>query len=164
MIEYERKAGNSSTWKGIIRSLNMTKGGFAWNIGTGEEVSIWFDIWVDNEPLCLLIEDIEPTETMWNVADIIIIKSNGSWDLGRLKTVIPNVIIRKIIAIHLNTSNNNGDKLVWKGSVNGTPTAKAFFKFITANEEDEPYTPWNWIWKLNCPQKMRFFIWLTNST
>lgn len=31
----------------------MIKGGFGWEIGNGEEVSTWFDTWIENEPLCI---------------------------------------------------------------------------------------------------------------
>ena len=49
----------------------MVKGGFGWKIGKGTEASLWFDIWVEFDPLCLLIEEIDPSESLWTVANII---------------------------------------------------------------------------------------------
>lgn len=71
ILKYDTKPGNSSTWKGIIRSFKIIEGGFGWKIGNGRDVSIWFDVWIGNDPICLLIDEIDPTEVLWNVADII---------------------------------------------------------------------------------------------
>lgn len=79
----------------------MVRGGYGWKLGNGRDVSIWFDIWVENEPLYLIIEDIDPIESMWNVADIL--HEDGSWNLDRLSTVIPLEIKEKIV--HLLTHN-----------------------------------------------------------
>lgn len=50
--------------------------------------------------------------------------------------------------------------MIWRGSVNGVPTSKAFYNFITRTDSEDLPQTWNWIWKIPCPQKIRFFIWL----
>lgn len=58
---------------------------------------------------------------------------------------------------------NVDDKLAWNYN-NGTATAKSFYNFLTswndAENEDTQQPSWRWIWKLPCPQKLRFFVWL----
>lgn len=63
-------------WKGAVRSFNHVKGGFDRKIGLGKNVYLWFDIWIGNELLVLLIDDIDPLKIMWNVNAII---HNGHW-------------------------------------------------------------------------------------
>lgn len=122
-------------------------------MGNGRNVSIWFDIWIGNDPICLLIDVIDPLEILWNVADII--NSDGTWNLSVLKMIIPANLKEKILAIQLPLSGANEDSVVWKGSGNGVPTAKAFFNFISRSNEDEVYQEnWMWVWKLGCTQKI----------
>ena len=56
-------------------------------VGDGRNISFWFDFWVDRDPLCLAVDDINPDEITWSVRDVI--DANGSWALQRLKTSAP---------------------------------------------------------------------------
>ena len=55
MFEHTVRPGHSPIWKGIRRSFNRIENGFAWNVGNGRIVSLWFDVWVGETPLCLLV-------------------------------------------------------------------------------------------------------------
>lgn len=82
-------------------------------------------------------------------------------DLQQLWTHIPNVIKEKIKAIELNFGADRHDMIVWKGSSDGVPTTKYFFRFISQTKDQGNPNEWQCIWKLKCPQKLHFFIWLT---
>ena len=49
---------------------------------------------------------------------------------------------------------------IWQGTGDGVPTTKSFFRFITNSELAGTPSDWQWIWKLNCPQRLRFFMWM----
>lgn len=84
IMKCDIRTGSSSMWRGIMRSFfYMVKGSFG--------------IWIGNEPLCTVIDDIDPMESMWNVEDIL--DEEGRWVLGRLKTNRTEEVRNKIIAI-----------------------------------------------------------------
>lgn len=45
------------------------KGGFSWSIGNGQDISLWFDVWLGHDPLCLVVDDIDPQELCWTVSE-----------------------------------------------------------------------------------------------
>ena len=158
LLDCEARPTDSRQWKGFIRGFNMIKGGFGWRIGNGESVSLWFDTWLYNDPLCLLIDDIHPNEITWTVADVI---HEGAWALHRLRTILSPDLIRRIQEVPLQVT--GCDSLVWKGTGSAVPTVRSFFQFITRSQdaEDGPSEDdWQWVWKVRCPQKIRFFLWL----
>lgn len=69
IFDHQPKPTASSTWKGIIWSLNKVKGGFSWSIGNGQDISLWFDVWLGHDPLCLVVDDIDPQELCWTVSE-----------------------------------------------------------------------------------------------
>ena len=90
------------TWKGIYKIFNFVKGSYEWRLGNGSQISLWFDTWLDFEPLCFHVEDIDPNEIMWYVADII--SPHGEWNLEILNTQIPSHLRNKIRNLHLHGS------------------------------------------------------------
>lgn len=56
---------DSPFWKDIIKSLN------SWKVGHGHNVSFWFDSRLFREPLCLLVDVIDPTELLLTVDDVL---------------------------------------------------------------------------------------------
>lgn len=133
-MEWNSESIASYTWKGATKSFNHVKGGFGWKIGTENNVSIWFDVWIHSEPLCLLVSDIHLLEILWTVNDII---QDGRWNLALLRTNIP-YHIKTLSADILILTTNATDEFVRKGSKDA----------------------WSWIWKLRCPQRFRFLAWL----
>ena len=75
LFDHAVKPGHSSTWQGICRSFNRVEDGFWWNIGNGRKVSLWFDVWIGDVPLCLIVEHISPEELLWTMVDIV--NANG---------------------------------------------------------------------------------------
>lgn len=66
-----------------MKSLAQVHGGYGWHIGNGESVSLWFDVWLAEEPLCIMVNEIDPTEVLWTVYNII--SPEGVWSLYNLK-------------------------------------------------------------------------------
>lgn len=151
---YESKPGELSTWRGLLKSMNIVRGGYCWSLENGKDISLWFDAWVENKPLCLMLDDINPIQSVWTIAYIL--EDDDHWNMGSLCTVIPTKIKHKIFLLQ---PHDVEDKLTWKGN-NGVATTKVLYNFLISLD-DEPQQPfWRWIWKLMCPQKLCFFIWL----
>lgn len=60
------KQRDFSDWKGIVRSFNHVTSGYGWS----ESISFWFDTWILNDLLSLLIDKIHYFELTWTVANI----------------------------------------------------------------------------------------------
>ena len=149
VLELQPRSNASYTWRGILRSLNHVHGGFGWTIASGREVSLWFDAWLSSEPLCLSVEEIDPNEILWRVADII--NDEGQWVVARIKTILPTSILQAIQSFTRDTQPSSSDKNVWKGNSDGIITARSLYQFITATEDTRGTRKWKWIWKLKCP-------------
>lgn len=141
-----------------MKSLAQVHGGYGWHIGNGESVSLWFDVWLAEEPLCIMVNEIDSTEVLWTVYNII--SPEGVWSLYNLKTNLPCSVIHQIYKIQLPAPKSARDVQVWKSNIDGLPTASSFFKFLSYEDLDLSPQSWAWIWKLDCPQKLRFFVWL----
>lgn len=61
----------SATWKGIVRGFDCIKDGFAWRVGNGEDISLWYDKWLGQGRLCDMVNDIAAADQQFKVADII---------------------------------------------------------------------------------------------
>lgn len=64
-------SGTSATWRGLLESINYVNGGFGWKVGSAVDVSLWFDSWLADSPLCLQVDEIHSDEILWTVAHII---------------------------------------------------------------------------------------------
>lgn len=71
---------------------------------------------------------------------------------------MPDPIVHYLVQIILNM--NVKDVCTWKGCTDGVPTTRSFFKFLSRDESNFSFSRWEWICKLYCPQKLRFFVWL----
>lgn len=88
-----------------------------------------------------------------------IITDEGNLALHRLVTIIPLAIVQKILKVPIQSNRNEVDVTVWKQHADENPTNKSFFKFLSYDVEDSTSGNWEWVWKLDCPQKLCFFIW-----
>lgn len=125
---YQAKSDASVTWRAITRSLNHAHGGFGWNTASGTEVWLWSDTWLTNGPLCLLVEDIEPNEIVWRVADII--NEEGQWETSCIQTELPPPVLQRIQEYHRDVGLGKSDQNVWKGNIDGNATARSLFQFL----------------------------------
>ena len=71
VLSCPRKNTDSQTWKGIVKSNALVSSCYGCRVGNGTYISLWFDIWVKDEPLCLEVNRIEPDEINRKVTDII---------------------------------------------------------------------------------------------
>lgn len=79
ILQYTPRPTDWATMKGITKSIQSVQDGFGWSLGNGESISLWFDAWVLHEPLCLVVDVIDPDELHLPVKDIR--GPNGDWCL-----------------------------------------------------------------------------------
>ncbi|GLT30338.1 hypothetical protein SLA2020_051420 [Shorea laevis] len=95
--------------------------------------------------------DVSPSNPSLLVADVI--SSDGTWDLDSLQTLVLMETINIIRAIPLTRNLQLLDSIFWAGSRDGSFTIKSAL-------DDFPRDSWLWIWKLQCVERIRMFVWL----
>lgn len=111
-MDYHTKQTDSITWKGIIKSFNMVKGGFGWDLSDGAKISLLFGIWLHYDPLCLVVDDIDLDEICWTVKDIIGV--DGEWKLENIKSSLLRFILDQICNIEVSSDDTRQDMPIWK--------------------------------------------------
>jgi len=95
------KSTDSPVWKNILKSRQLIREGLVWKVGTGTDISFWFDNWIGNKNLIqhLDIEDDLNLDPSIRVSEFIL---NGQWDIQKLNQKIhDHLVLQKIIGIAL---------------------------------------------------------------
>lgn len=78
-----------------------------------------------------------------------------------LYTPLPDNITQSISSMHFVFNEHIQDCFIWEGNLDGTYTAKTSYKWLLNKNQGWSSTlEWSWIWKLPCPEKIKFLIWL----
>ncbi|GLT29235.1 hypothetical protein SLA2020_041140 [Shorea laevis] len=101
-----------------------------------------------------------PTLPSLMVADVI--TPEGEWDLNLLSNLFPAETVDVIRAIPLTRNAQLQDNMFWTGSMDGSLMVKSAYQLIQAqwNLANPLIDSWRWIWKLQCAERIRIFIWL----
>lgn len=83
--------------------------------------------------------------------------SNGRWDFSKLSFEMPTNIKEKIHQIPNLLKNCNNDTHIWNMNTNGYFTNKSYLTIFKPTIKS--HTDFMLIWKLNCPNKIRYFFW-----
>ncbi|XVF04810.1 hypothetical protein REPUB_Repub05bG0117600 [Reevesia pubescens] len=160
-LGYDKLNGCSSTWRGIIKTQGVVAQGVKWRVGNGSDVKFWTDWWVGSKPL---INSLQHTLAIGNdnmkVGEVIDV--DGSWDLQKISALVPQENVEEIRAVPLNTGQGVQDRNSWGMTSNGSFSVSSAYALISNSSgldsvSDEKL---GWIWKLKCPERVRFFIWL----
>lgn len=144
-------------WRSILKATNILKEGFMVRIGSGN-ISVWYDKWMDDGPLCNLIVWVNILDTDLRVKDVW---QNNNWNLNTLYTFLPDQLKLKILGVPLVQNSDLDDCIVWSLSASGEYTSKIAYLWLVSNSRvDMPLVSWSWIWKIANPEKIRFFVWL----
>lgn len=87
---------------------------------------------------------------------------NGSWDLGPLELVLPRHITDTIYATFIPDIEGMEDKNKCTLVTNNRFHTSKAYQYVHSKEKRNVQCNKNftWIWKLHCPAKMKYFIWL----
>ena len=78
-----------------------------------------------------------------------------------LATILPNDIKQHIRSIRINDIVD--DIIIWAPSADGIYSASTVYKWLTSTPStiDTSEVSWTWLWSLNIPENIRFFLWLS---
>ncbi|KAL4396188.1 hypothetical protein AHAS_Ahas01G0066900 [Arachis hypogaea] len=95
----ERKRSNSDLWKGICSSWDSIQSNCIWRVGDGSQIHFWNHNWVSG--VGLLSEMTSQVSVNLNYNDMLMdfLDVSRQWDVGKLQEVLPEHIIKKIVAI-----------------------------------------------------------------
>jgi len=89
-LEAVQKVGDSPAWKSILRCRSLLRKGLRWIVGTGEQISFWWDNWLDNTNL---VEILDKDCSMLSNPDCTVsafITQDKMWDINKLRIVLNN--------------------------------------------------------------------------
>jgi ribonuclease HI len=85
---------------------------------------------------------------------------NDSWHLNILYTPLSSEMKERITSTGFILNNGTVDCFIWRGNIDGTYTASSGYKWLLQQKHYVPsIQSWNWIWKLQGPEKIKFLIW-----
>lgn len=120
----------SHTWRSIQKCYDLVNHGSKWEIGMGNFISFWKDLWLDDGSLIDLVDgDTDCLDTSMVVSDFII---DGQWDVAELNIWLPD----------------------WQGSKSAYALSRG------ENLSSSIYLSWLKIWKASILPEIRYFLWL----
>lgn len=123
------------------------------------EVSLWYDNWTGEGPLCTKIDYLHIADTQLKVKGVLL---DGKWNLRELYTPIPDTLRHYLGKIALGTTEGVTDRIVWNSSLNGIYEAKSgYWWLLNKHRNLSPVqSGWKWVWKLPTTEKCKFLVWL----
>jgi ribonuclease HI len=157
LLNIAKKPG-SVTWNAIFKALSALKEGYQFRLGNGNS-SFWFTDWsgsgiLANHVLYVDIHDLE-----MRVRDVYI---DDNWNFSLLYTNLPVEMKDMLNSLTINLNSSVNDCHTWKGSLNGTYTARDGYYWLNRNSFTADTTntgSWSWIWQTPAPEKIKFFLW-----
>ena len=77
-------------WKDILKSRELLKGGLIWKVGKGDQISFWFDNWIENRCRVDLIDIDESNVTHPDARVGDFITQGSKWGTSVLTSVLNN--------------------------------------------------------------------------
>lgn len=87
-----------------------------------------------------------------------ILNDEGGWDLTPIQDLISQQDKDNILSIYRPRFVTFMDTPLWQGSSTGNHSTSAAYKAIS--EQDDNGQDWQWIWKIQAPQRLKSFLWL----
>jgi len=159
LFDCPSKHGASLVWRNILKCRDILKQGMRWSVGTGQDISFWFDNWIENQNLIELLnlQDVDGLDPRLKLSEFI---QDKKWDFHKLQQTIPNqMILEKIMGIPL-THTETRDELYWALTSSGRFSIQSALSIIqgstTANSQSWDY---KWIWAIDTMPKIKIFLW-----
>ncbi|GAU50504.1 hypothetical protein TSUD_409790 [Trifolium subterraneum] len=153
-------SSGSPTWSSIIQAKNILKDGFSWRAGSGTS-SFWSSHWTTLGQLGALVPYIDIHDLQLSIKDVL---STNSPHTHILYTQLPPSVSDLINNIHIKFNDSIDDAFIWTSNKNGSYTTKSGYNWLLSLQNlvtpHNPSLSWSWIWKLQLPEKIKFFFWL----
>ena len=109
----------------IMKGLETFKLGYIWRIGTGENVNIWSDPWVQASPDRKVISN--RGQTILSVVSDLIDPHTGAWDEPLICSIFNPVDARRIMQIPIN-HNAFDDFIAWNPDRRGIFSVRSAYR------------------------------------
>ncbi|KAK7252062.1 hypothetical protein RIF29_35769 [Crotalaria pallida] len=147
----------SNTMKSIFRATERLKDGFDFRFGEGN-TSFWYGSWCKAGPLCESVPYVHISDTGKSIRDVW---RNGEWDWNSLYTTIPTETADIVNQVRILGFGELKDVWGWSGKDDGIYTASSGYKWLSHTSRNHVSDEsWSWLWKISCPEKVRFLMWL----
>ncbi|ONK57012.1 uncharacterized protein A4U43_C10F15650 [Asparagus officinalis] len=127
-------------WRIILDGRDLIKKGCSWRIENGKSISIWNDIWFDNQSF-LIHPPASFLQRIKSVADLIDEASN-TWNNDLVMVVFDPTTTESILNTKICSPNQiDGlivDTLIWKGNVTPSFSSKAIYHILWMDQQPQP--------------------------
>lgn len=134
-----------------------------WDIGNGCNINFWDDVWLPDltRVRSKIFGPLNKNENHLKIKNLI---RDGTWSLNSISFCFPPDIELLIRSIHIPQCHNAPDKITWGLTSNSAFSVKSAYHMLNASSIDfnTPTPNFTWIWKINCPNKIKYFLWLCN--
>ena len=164
-LEAEIPSHSSFTWRSLAQARHIIRLGTRWRIGTGTQVQIWRDKWLNTCPPYKVLSPRQILPEHATVSDLID-HETSQWKNQLIDTIFMPHEASKIKSIPLGSLMR--DTLVWLGTPTGQfSTRSAYMMQIEAKESmsgsqsnpSRKHTFWKGIWGVSVPHKVKVFMW-----
>ncbi|XP_024172006.1 uncharacterized protein LOC112178017 [Rosa chinensis] len=160
--------GASFSWRSIMKGRDLLKKGLRFQVGNGEDISIWNDPWVPLpyrfKPFSIPMQGAEDLR----VVDLID-EETGDWQEWLLHELFTPMEVVNIMKIPLSLSGGI-DRLVWHFDKKGRYSVKNGYHVARVMDTLERTASgssfgadrarlWGKLWKVNVPPKVRMHAW-----
>lgn len=156
-----------------MATREIVERGSRWAIGNGEKVSIWNDRWLPTLGAFKIVSPKPPQAESEMVADLIDM-DRRSWDVAKLRRTFLPYEAKVILGIP-KSPRLLSDSLIWAWTPRGTFTVNSAYKVAQTvlrvaypkleggggecSDTAGMRNLWKQIWRLNCSNKVRMFMW-----
>jgi ribonuclease HI len=168
VLEAKPKHGMSYTWRSILHGLDIMKKGMIWRLGDGSNLKIWTDPWLPRDQSR---RPITPRgANLLTYVEELINPITGSWDEKLVKETFWEEDATIILAIPIFEGRENN--LAWHYDKKGLFSVRSAYRVCRddllrrairggpqGSSRNQPDPIWGKIWDLNCPSKIKHFIW-----
>lgn len=167
MLGAESKPGISYAWRSILRGIQVLKEGLVKRIGNGEDTNIWADMWLPRDD-CRKPVTPRGQIVVQKVSELIN-PLTGNWDAELVRELFWPQDVNTILALPL--FEDFEDSWAWHFAGNGQFSVKTAYRMIRDNQHRQARRQvggasmhvnkfsWGSIWKIQCPARIRHFLW-----
>ena len=155
----------SYSWRSLAQARHVIRLGTRWRIGTGTNVNIWHDNWINTNSPGKIVSPQQLLPEFAKVSDLIDPKTHN-WKEQLIDSIFLPEEAKKIKSIPF--CHNRQDSLVWLGTLTGSFTTRNAYQLMVNDKNrvtGSSSNPvrlnafWNGKWKVNVPHKIRVFMW-----
>ncbi|RYQ83778.1 hypothetical protein Ahy_B10g102615 [Arachis hypogaea] len=130
-----------------------------WRIGDGAQIRFWDHNWVPG--LGRLDRVANQVSSNFNYSNSLMefLDVSGHWDTGKLQELLPEDVVKKIVAISSPSPWKGTDHLAWGLTPDGLFNTKSAYQSLS-EEQHTPNTVFRQVWNWQGPERIRTFLWL----